>query len=321
MDETIRADDADLTLMQDRQVAVLGFGNQGAAHALNLRDSGVDVRVGLPEDSRRSAHAEAEGLTVVTPARACADADFIVMLASGHRQAAVYADAVAGHLEPGDALLFTRGSTVRFGDLTPPAGVDVLMVAPQAEGHLVRREYVDGRGVPCLLAVEQDATGVAWDLGAAYAAAIGGLRAGGLRTTFAEEAESRAFGRLAVQDGTTGLVQAGYDTLVDAGYSPQLAYLACLHDLKQTVDELYVGGLASQRGPGAGAGGPDDDGGIVDAAVRARMAQLLDEVRRGQRPGAANGSPASTRRRAAEQAHPIEQVGRELRALMGWIRA
>ncbi len=225
-------DGADLSVIQGRNVAVLGYGSQGHAHALSLRDSGVDVRVGLPDTSGSRAKAEAEGLRVVTPAQAVEESDVIMMLVPDHVQRHVYAEAVAPNIAEGDALLFGHGFNIRFGYITPPAGVDVAMIAPKGPGHLVRREFVDGRGVPVLVAVEEDATGKAWPLTLSYAKAIGGLRAGGIRTTFTEECETDLFGEQAVLcGGMSGVVQTGLEVLSEAGYQPEVADFECLHVL------------------------------------------------------------------------------------------
>ena len=222
MAEMFYDDDADLSVIQGRHVAVLGYGSQGHAHALSLRDSGVDVRVGLPEGSKSRAKAEAEGLRVLTPYEACEEADLIMILAPDHVQRTLYAEAVGPNLVEGDALFFSHGFNIRFGYITPPEGVDVAMVAPKGPGHLVRREYTEGRGVPVLVAVEKDATGKAWDLALSYAKAIGGLRAGGIKTTFTEETETDLFGEQAVLcGGASALITAGFETLTEAGYQPR----------------------------------------------------------------------------------------------------
>src|SRR5881394_2528395 len=241
-------DDADLSLIQGKNVAVLGYGSQGHAHALSLRDSGVDVRVGLPEGSSSRAKAEAERLRVLTPADAVEESDVIVVLAPDPAQRRLYAEAIEPNITPGDTLVFGHGFNIRFGYISPPEGVDVIMIAPKGPGHLVRREYVDGRGVPVLVAVEKDASGKAWDAALAYAKAIGGLRAGGIRTTFTEETETDLFGEQAVLcGGASALIQAGFETLVDAGYQPEVAYFECLHELKLIVDLMYQGGLNYMR--------------------------------------------------------------------------
>jgi ketol-acid reductoisomerase len=322
-------DDADLSIIQDRQVAVLGYGSQGHAHALSLRDSGVDVRVGLPETSASRAKAEAEGLRVLTPYDACEEADVIVMLVPDPAQRSVYAEAVAPNLVDGDALFFGHGFNIRFGYVKPPSGVDVCMVAPKGPGHLVRREYSAGRGVPVLVAVEQDATGQAWPLTLSYARGIGGTRAGAIRTTFAEECETDLFGEQAVLcGGVSALVMAGFETLTEAGYQPEVAYFECLHELKLIVDLMYEGGIAKQRWSvsdtaeyGDYVSGPR----IIDASVKARMQEVLGEIQDGS--FAARfiadqdaGAPEFTALRAAGEQHPIEAVGRELRSLMSWIR-
>ena len=321
-------DDADLSIIQNRNVAVIGYGSQGHAHALSLRDSGVDVRVGLPETSRSRAKAEAEGLRVVTPYEAAEEADVIVILVPDPAHRAVYTDAVEPNLVDGDALFFGHGFNIRFGYVKPPAGVDVCMVAPKGPGHLVRREYSAGRGVPVLVAVEQDATGAAWPLTLSYARAIGGTRAGAIKTTFAEETETDLFGEQAVLcGGVSALVQAGFETLTEAGYQPEVAYFECLHELKLIVDLMYEGGIAKQRWSvsdtaeyGDYVSGPR----IINASVRQRMREVLAEIQDGS--FAARfiadqdaGAPEFQALRAAGEQHPIEAVGRELRGLMSWI--
>src|SRR3954453_17150838 len=241
-------DDADLALIRGRKVAVLGYGSQGHAHALSLRDSGVDVRIGLPESSKSRAAAEAEGLRILTPYDACAEAGLVMVLAPDTAQRGIYAEAIEPNLKDSDALFFAHGFNIRFGYITPPQGVDVCMVAPKGPGHLVRREYVDGRGVPVIVAVEKDASGKAWPLTLSYAKAIGGLRAGGIRTTFTEECETDLFGEQAVLcGGMSKLVQTGFEVLTEAGYQPEVAYFECLHELKLIVDLMYEGGIAKQR--------------------------------------------------------------------------
>src|SRR3954468_13403755 len=220
--------DADLSIIQGRKVAVIGYGSQGHAHALSLRDSGVDMRIGLPEGSKSRAKAAEEGLRVVTPAEASAEADVIMILAPDTKQRHIYAESIAPNLKAGDALFFGHGFNIRYGLISPPSDVDVAMVAPKGPGHLVRRQFVDGKGVPCLIAVEQDASGNGQALALAYAAAIGGARAGVIKTTFTEETETDLFGEQAVLcGGTSALVQAGFETLVEAGYQPEIAYFEC----------------------------------------------------------------------------------------------
>ena len=320
--------DADLAVMQDRTVAVIGYGSQGHAHAQNLRDSGVDVRVGLQPGSASRAKAEADGLRVVTPAEAAAEADVIMILAPDHIQRSLYRQDIEPHLVAGKALFFGHGFNIRFGYIKPPSDVDVCMVAPKGPGHLVRREYENGRGVPVIVAVEQDATGEAWPLALAYAKALGGLRAGGIKTTFTEEAETDLFGEQAVLcGGASALVQAGFETLVDAGYQPEVAYFECLHELKLIVDLMYEGGIAKQRWSvsdtaeyGDYVSGPR----IIDQHVKDSMRAVLDDIRSGA--FAARfiadqdaGAPEFTALRQAGEQHPIEAVGRELRGMMAWV--
>jgi ketol-acid reductoisomerase len=323
-------DDADLAVVQQRNVAVLGYGSQGHAHALSLRDSGVDVRVGLAEGSRSRAKAEAEGLRVVTPFEACEEADLVMVLVPDHVQRHVYTEAIEPNLVEGDALLFGHGFNIRFGYIKPPAGVDVAMVAPKGPGHLVRREYVDGRGVPVLVAVEQDPTGGAWDLALSYAKAIGGLRAGGIRTTFSEETETDLFGEQAVLcGGMSKLVQYGFETLTEAGYQPEVAYFECLHELKLIVDLMYEGGIAKQRWSvsdtaeyGDYTSGPK----VIGPEVKEHMGEVLAAIKDGS--WAAGfiadqdaGAPEFRRLRAEGEQHPIEATGRDLRKLMSWVQS
>jgi ketol-acid reductoisomerase len=320
--------DADLSLIQGRHVAVLGYGSQGHAHALNLRDSGVDVRVGLPEGSKSRAKAEAEGLRVVDPATAVEEADLIVVLAPDPAQRQLYKDAIEPNLVEGDALFFGHGFNIRFGYIQPPAGVDVAMVAPKGPGHLVRREYNAGRGVPVLVAVEQDASGTAWELALSYARAIGGLRAGGIKTTFTEETETDLFGEQAVLcGGASQLVMYGFETLVEAGYQPEVAYFECLHELKLIVDLMYEGGIAKQRWSvsdtaeyGDYVSGPR----VIDPSVKENMKAVLADIQNGAfaRRFIADqdaGAPEFKALRAKGEQHPIEDTGRELRKLMAWV--
>ncbi len=323
-------DSADMSLIQDRAVAVLGYGSQGHAHALSLRDSGVDVRVGLKEGSASRAKAEAEGLRVVTPEVACQEADLIMLLVPDHVARHVYTEAVEPNLEDGDALFFGHGFNIRFDYIKPPANVDVCMVAPKGPGHLVRREYVDGRGVPVLVAVEQDASGHAWDLALAYASAIGGLRAGGIKTTFTEETETDLFGEQAVLcGGLSELIMKGFETLTEAGYQPEVAYFECLHEVKLIVDLMYEGGIAKQRWSvsdtaeyGDYVSGPR----VVDDRVKENMKAVLEDVRNGtfaQRfiDDQDAGAPEFKGLREKGAAHPIEDTGRELRGMMAWVNS
>jgi ketol-acid reductoisomerase len=323
-------DDADLSIVQGRKVAVLGYGSQGHAHALSLRDSGVDVRVGLPDGSRSRGKATDEGLRVLTPAEASAEADLIMVLAPDPAQRSLYAESIEPNLKDGDAILFGHGFNIRFGYIKPPGNVDVAMVAPKGPGHLVRRQFVDGKGVPVLVAVEQDASGSAFDLALSYAKAIGGTRAGAIRTTFTEETETDLFGEQAVLcGGASSLIQAGYETLVEAGYQPEVAYFECLHELKLIVDLMYEGGIAKQRWSvsdtaeyGDYTSGPR----IIDAGVKARMKQVLAEIQDGTWASGFiadqdNGAVKFNAYREAAQRHPIEETGRELRKLMAWVKS
>ncbi|MGL4172560.1 MAG: ketol-acid reductoisomerase [Actinomycetota bacterium] len=322
--------DADLAVLTARTVAVIGYGSQGHAHALNLRDSGVDVRVGLLEGSSSRPRAEAEGLRVVTPEVAAQEADLIVILAPDHVQRSLYTQSIEPHLKPGNALLFGHGFNIRFGYITAPEGVDVVMVAPKGPGHLVRREYSDGRGVPVLVAVEKDATGGAWQLALAYAKALGGLRAGGIKTTFTEETETDLFGEQAVLcGGVSRLVQQGFEVLTEAGYQPEVAYFECLHELKLIVDLMYEGGIAKQRWSvsdtaeyGDYVSGPR----VIDDSVKQRMRDVLGDIKNGafaERFIADQdaGAPEFARLRAEGEQHPIEATGRELRSLMAWVQS
>jgi ketol-acid reductoisomerase len=323
-------DDADLALIQGKNVAVIGYGSQGHAHALSLRDSGVDVRIGLQEDSRSRAKAEAEGLRVLTPAEAVEESDVVVILAPDQVQRTLYANEIEPHLAPGDTLVFGHGFNIRFGYITPPEGVDVFMVAPKGPGHLVRREYVDGRGVPVLVAVEKDESGTAWPLALAYAKAIGGLRAGGIKTTFAEETETDLFGEQAVLcGGASQLVMYGFETLIEAGYQPEVAYFECLHELKLIVDLMYEGGIAKQRWSvsdtaeyGDYVSGPR----IITPQVKENMQTILAEIKDGTFAkrfidDQDAGGPEFEALRQKGESHPIEGTGRELRKLMAWVKS
>lgn len=327
MAEIYYDDDADLSLIQGKNVAVLGYGSQGHAHALNLRDSGVDVRVGLPEGSKSRAKAEDEGLRVLTPAEAVEEADVIVVLAPDQVQRHLYKEAIEPNIAEGDTLVFGHGFNIRFGYIEAPAGVDVILVAPKAPGHTVRREYVAGRGIPDIIAVEQDASGSAWDLAKSYAKAIGGTRAGVIKTTFTEETETDLFGEQAVLcGGVSHLVQAGFETLTEAGYQPEIAYFEVLHELKLIVDLMWEGGIAKQRWSvsdtaeyGDYVSGPR----VVDAGTKERMQGILAEIQDGtfaQRfiDDQDNGAAEFAELRAKEAGHPIEKTGKELRAHFSW---
>ena len=330
MAEMFYDSDADLSIIQGRTVAVIGYGSQGHAHALSLRDSGVDVRVGLREGSASAAKAEAEGLRVVSVAEAAAEADLIMILAPDQHQRKIYAEDIEPNLQEGDALFFAHGFNIRFGYITAPEGVDVCMVAPKGPGHLVRREYAEGRGVPVIVAVEEDATGNAWPLALSYAKAIGGLRAGGIKTTFTEETETDLFGEQAVLcGGASALVQAGFETLVEAGYQPEVAYFECLHELKLIVDLMYEGGIAKQRWSvsdtaefGDYVSGPR----VIDARVKENMKAVLADVQSGAFAkrfidDQEAGAPEFKSLREKGEQHPIEATGRELRKLMSWVKS
>ena len=321
-------DGADLSVIQGRHAAVLGYGSQGHAHALSLRDSGVNVRVGLPEGSRSRELAANEGLQVLTPREACEEADLIMVLAPDHVQRALYAEAIEPSLVDGDALFFAHGLNIRYQLIRPPAGVDVCMVAPKGPGHLVRRQFAEGRGVPVLVAVEQDASGNAWPLALAYAKAIGGTRAGALVTTFAEETETDLFGEQAVLcGGVSELIKAGFDTLVEAGYQPEIAYFECLHEMKLIVDLIYEGGLSKMYwsvSDTAEFGGYTRGPRLVDERTREEMRRILAEVRDGTFTRELidefdGGRPNFLKRREALHADHIEQVGAKLRPLMSWL--
>jgi len=322
--------DADLGVIQGRKIAVLGYGSQGHAHALSLRDSGCEVRVGLLEGSKSRPRAEAEGLTVTTPADACAWADVIMVLTPDTGQRKLYAEAIAPNLRPGDALFFAHGFNIHFGYIVPPPEVDVAMVAPKAPGHLVRRQFEAGQGTPVLVAVAQDATGKAWDLALSYAAGIGGTKAGALVTTFQEETESDLFGEQAVLcGGVTALVNAGFETLVAAGYQPEVAYFECLHELKLIVDLMYEGGMKWMRysvSDTAEYGDLTRGPRVIGDTTREAMAKLLADIRSGEfaREWIAEddaGRPNFERLRQAAADSHIERTGRPLRQMMSWLDA
>jgi len=322
-------DDADLSVVQGRKVAVLGYGSQGHAHALSLRDSGVDVRVGLPEGSKSRAKAEDEGLRVLTPAEAAAEADLIMVLAPDPAQRKLYAESIEPNLKDGDAIFFGHGFNIRFGYIKPPANVDVAMVAPKGPGHLVRRQFVDGKGVPVLVAVEQDATGKAFELALSYAKGIGGTRAGAIKTTFTEETETDLFGEQAVLcGGASQLVMYGFEVLTEAGYAPEVAYFECLHELKLIVDLMYEGGIAKQRWSvsdtaeyGDYVSGPR----VIDPHVKENMQAVLADIQNGA--FAARfiadqdaGAPEFKALRVKGEKHPIESTRRDLRKMFAWIK-
>ncbi len=321
--------DADLALLAGKKVAIIGYGSQGHAHALNLRDSGVDVRVGLYEGSRSWSKCEAEGLAVMTAEQAATEADIIMMLAPDTSQATIYRQAIAPHLGPGKTLMFSHGFNIRYGQIMPPPTVDVSMVAPKSPGHRVRELYVEGKGTPGLVAVHHDASGQALATALAYARAIGCTRAGTILTTFTEETETDLFGEQAVLcGGVTALVESAFNTLVGAGYQPEIAYFECLHELKLIVDLMYEGGIAKQRWSvsdtaefGDYVSGPR----IIDASVKARMKDVLTDIQEGTFAkrfidDQDAGAPEFKAFRTAAEQHPIEATGRELRQLMSWVK-
>ncbi len=320
--------DADLDLLSGKTVAVIGYGSQGHAHALNLRDSGVSVVVGLRQGSSSAERAREEGLEVLTPGEAAERGDLVMILTPDELQGRLHREEIAPGLRPGNALLFAHGFAIHFGQIVPPEGVDVLMVAPKGPGHLVRRTYTEGAGTPGLLAVAQDATGQAKALGLAYARGIGCTRAGVIETTFAEETETDLFGEQVVLcGGLTELVRAGFDTLVEAGYNPDLAYFECLHELKLIVDLMYEKGIAGMRysiSNTAEYGDLTRGRRIITEETRAEMKRILAEIQTGQFAKEwltenQVGRPQfnAIARRDAE--HPVEEVGRRLRGMMSWI--
>lgn len=326
--ETFYDDDADLSIIQGRKVAVIGYGSQGHAHSLSLRDSGVDVVVGLQEGSKSRAKAEEQGLRVMTPAEASAWADVIMVLAPDTAQRKIYTESIAPNLTAGKALFFGHGLNIRFELIKPPANVDVAMVAPKGPGHLVRRQYVDGKGVPALIAVEQDATGGAQALALSYAKAIGGTRAGVIKTTFKEETETDLFGEQAVLcGGTAALVQTGFEVLTEAGYAPEIAYFECLHELKLIVDLMYEGGISRMRYSvsdtaefGDYVSGPR----VINASVKEEMKKILSEIQSGEftktliADDEAGGQRLQQYRKEGAE-HPIEVTGKKLRDMMSWV--
>ena len=319
--------DADLELIKSKKVAVIGYGSQGHAHALNLHDSGVDVVVGLKANSKSIAKAEEAGLKVMTTAEAAAWGDVIVILAPDQFQRHLYADDIAPNLSAGKTLIFGHGFNIRYGYITAPSNVDVALVAPKGPGHTVRREYLAGRGVPVIVAVENDASGKAWDLAWSYSKAIGGLRAGGIKTTFTEETETDLFGEQAVLcGGASQLVMYGFETLVEAGFQPEIAYFEVLHELKLIVDLMWEGGIAKQRWSvsdtaefGDYVSGPR----VIDPSVKEHMKEVLADIQNGAFAtrfinDQDAGAPEFLALRDKGAAHPIEATGRKLRELFAW---
>ncbi|MEZ5170827.1 MAG: ketol-acid reductoisomerase [Acidimicrobiia bacterium] len=322
--------DADPALIEGRKVAILGYGSQGHAHALNLKESGVDVRVGLREGSRSRAKAEEAGLRVLSTAEACREADVIMVLLPDTEQARVYAEDIEPNLENGDALAFAHGFNIHFDQIDPPAGIDVWMIAPKGPGHLVRRTFEEGGGVPSLVAVHADESGKAKETALSYARAIGGTRAGVLETTFEEETETDLFGEQVVLcGGVVELIKAGFDTLVDAGYQPESAYFETLHEVKLIVDLIYEGGITNMRysiSDTAEYGDMTRGPRVITEETRAEMRRILDEIRSGRfatewinENRAGRPTYKALQRRGAQ--HPVEDVGERLRAMMPWIGA
>ena len=320
--------DTNLGLLQGKKVAVIGFGSQGHAHALNLHESGVDVVVGLYEGSKSWDKVKEAGLEVATTAEAAKKADIIMILVPDEKQAKLYREEIAPYLEEGNALVFAHGFNIHFKQIVPPSNVDVFMIAPKGPGHMVRRTYTEGSGVPCLIAVEQDYSGKAKDLALAYANGIGGARAGVLETTFKDETETDLFGEQAVLcGGVTALIKAGFETLVEAGYAPENAYFECLHEMKLIVDLMYQGGMAAMRysiSDTAEYGDYVTGSRIVTDETKKEMKQVLTEIQDGtfaKKWLLENqvGRPTFNAMRRMEAEHPIEKVGKELREMMSWI--
>ena len=323
--------DADLKLVADKKIVIVGYGSQGHAHAQNLRDSGVkDVAIALRAGSATAKKAEAAGFTVMSNQDAAKWADIVMVLAPDEHQAAIWNDDLAGNMKPGAALAFAHGLNVHFGLIEPPTDIDVIMIAPKGPGHTVRSEYVKGGGVPCLIAVHQDATGNAHDVALAYASGVGGGRSGIIETNFKEECETDLFGEQAVLcGGITHLIQAGFETLVEAGYAPEMAYFECLHETKLIVDLLYEGGIANMRysiSNTAEYGDITSGPRIITAETKAEMKRVLADIQSGR--FVKNfvldnraGQPELKAARKAAEAHPIEKTGAQLRAMMPWIGA
>ena len=322
--------DADLSTIKGKTVAIIGYGSQGHAHANNLRDSGVAVVVGLRPGSASAVKVEKAGLTVKPVDQAVAGADVVTMLAPDEHQARIYEEQVAPHVQQGAALAFAHGFNIHFGRIEPRADLDVIMIAPKGPGHLVRSTYTQGGGVPALIAVQQDASGQARELALSYAAAIGAGRAGVIETTFREETETDLFGEQVVLcGGLTALAQAGFETLVEAGYAPEMAYFECLHELKLIVDLMYEGGIANMRysiSNTAEYGDLTRGPRIITEQTRQEMKRILHEIQTGQFAREfilenQAGAPVLKAQRRLSKAHPVEVVGEKLRAMMPWIKA
>ncbi len=327
MAEIYYDNDADLSIIQGKKVAIIGYGSQGHAHAMNLRDSGVEVVIGLRDGSKSVKKAQEDGFEVKSNADAAAWADLIMILAPDQTQRSLYAADIEPNLAPGKTLAFAHGFNIRFGYIQAPEGVDVILVAPKAPGHTVRREFVAGRGIPDIIAVEKDASGNAWETAKSYAKAIGGTRAGVIKTTFTEETETDLFGEQAVLcGGTSKLVQYGFETLVEAGYQPEIAYFEVLHELKLIVDLMWEGGISKQRWSisdtaeyGDYVSGPR----VIDPSVKENMKAVLADIQSGAFAkrfidDQDAGAPEFKKLRAEGEGHPIEKTGHELRKLFSW---
>ena len=321
--------DANLDLLSNKTVAIIGYGSQGHAHALNLKDSGVNVVVGLYPGSKSKAKAEAAGLKVLDVAEAAAAADMIMILLPDEVQKTVYKNEIEPNLTEGNILAFAHGFNIHFGQIVPPKSIDVVMIAPKGPGHLVRRTYEQGQGVPCLFAVYQNASTQARDRAMAYAKGIGGTRAGILETTFREETETDLFGEQAVLcGGLSALIKTGFETLIEAGYQPELAYFECLHEVKLIVDLVVEGGLAKMRDSISNTAEYGDytrGSRVVNQATKAEMRKILQEIQSGQFAREfvlenQSGKPGFTAMRRQEAEHPIEEVGKDVRAHFSWLK-
>lgn len=321
--------DANPELIQGKTIAVIGYGSQGHAHALNLKDSGCDVRVGLREGSKSWQAAEEAGLKVMTVADAAKEADLIMILAPDEKQAEIYEQSIAPNLNSGDTLAFAHGFNIHFGYIKPPADVDVIMIAPKGPGHMVRRVYQEGAGVPCLICAEQDASGQAMDVALSYAWGIGGARAGVIETTFKNETETDLFGEQAVLcGGLTSLIQAGFETLVEAGYPPEMAYFECFHEVKLIVDLMYEGGMKKMRYSISNTAEYGDyyaGEKVITDSSKAAMKEILKRIQDGSFADefiedSKNGQKKLLANREAENASQIEEVGETLRSLFSWIQ-
>jgi ketol-acid reductoisomerase len=320
--------DANLDNLSGKTIAIIGYGSQGHAHALNLRDSGINVIVGLRKSSKSWQEAEEAGLSVFETADAAAKGDIVMVLIPDQYQGTVYKESIEPNLKPGNSLMFAHGFNIHFNEIVPPADVDVFMVAPKGPGHLVRRVYTEGSGVPCLFAIYQDASGTAKDTALAYAKAIGGARAGVLETTFKEETETDLFGEQAVLcGGASELVKTGFEVLVEAGYQPEIAYFECLHELKLIVDLMYEGGIERMYysvSDTAEYGGLSRGTRVIDSDTKKRMKSILEEVQNGSfakewMDENRAGLPELTKMRSSLGDHQIEKIGKQLRSMMDWI--